>query len=44
VALEPENPDWRVTLAEALERVGNYTESKKQRAEAELLRRRSTPH
>ncbi len=41
VALEPENPEWRLALAEALERAGEHAESRKQRAEAEALRGKS---
>lgn len=41
VALEPENPDLRVALAEALEKAGDPAESQQQRNEAEQLRRRS---
>ncbi len=43
VALEPQDPEMRVALAEALEKVGDRTESRKQRAEAEALRSRSNP-
>ena len=43
VALEPQDPDMRLALAEALEKAGRRIESRKQRAEAEGLRAKSNP-
>ncbi len=43
VALEPQDPEMRLALAEALEKAGDRTESRKQRAEAEALRGKSNP-
>ncbi len=42
VTLEPEDPDFRIALAEALEKSGDWEEARKQRAEAEALRSRAT--
>jgi len=42
VTLEPEDPDFRIALAEALEKSGDWEEGRKQRAEAEALRSRAT--
>ncbi len=42
VALEPEDPEFRLALAEALEKSGDWEEGRKQRAEAEALRSRAT--
>ncbi|HJY85461.1 MAG TPA: tetratricopeptide repeat protein [Candidatus Acidoferrales bacterium] len=43
VALEPQNPEMRLALAEALEKAGEGAEGRKQRAEAEALRSKSSP-
>ncbi len=42
VALEPEDPDLRLMLAEVLERTGDRDGARKQRTEAEALRGRTT--
>ena len=43
VALEPQDPEMRLALAEALERAGHRIESRKQRSDAEALRGKSNP-
>ena len=43
VALEPQDPEMRVALAEALEKAGHRMESRKQRSDAEALRGKSNP-
>ncbi len=44
VALEPQDPDMRLALAEALEKAGDRVESRKQQAKAEALRGKSSSH
>ncbi len=43
VALEPQDPEMRLALAEALEKAGHRIESRKQRSDAEALRGKSNP-
>jgi Flp pilus assembly protein TadD len=43
VELEPENPEFRLILAEALDQTGAHAEAQKQRTEAAGLANKSTP-
>lgn len=44
VELEPENPEFRLGLADALEQAGEWAESERQRAEARALQQSIRPH